>query len=287
MVTERRARFREIFKGSECIHPASVFDPVSARIAASLGYETAMLAGSVASATVLGAPDVVVLTATELADLCRRIARAADIPLIVDADHGFGNALNVMRTVEELEAAGVAALTLEDTALPEAFGAGGAPLTGIDEMVARLRAALAARKDPLLSIVGRTGAIRHEGLAGAIRRVIAYESAGVDAIFLAGARSREEITEIRRAIRLPLILGITPAGIVDREWLSSNGVCIAFRGHAPFQAAMYAVYATLSQLRDGAVTDALPGVVDGQRILEEALPMKTYDEWRRDFLGKT
>lgn len=287
MDSHRRARFREILQGRECVHPASVFDPVSGRIAASLGYEVGMLAGSVASASVLGAPDVVVLTATELADLCRRITRAADIALIVDSDHGFGNALNVMRTVEELEAAGVAALTLEDTALPEGYGSEGAPLTGIEEMVGRLRAAVAARRDPLLTIVGRTGALPKEGVAEAVRRSLAYESAGVDAIFLAGARTREEIVEIRRAISLPLILGITPAGLVDREWLSANRICIAFRGHAPFQAAMHAVHATLRALRDGAAPEELAGVAEGKRVLQEALPTETYDERRRMFLDKT
>lgn len=286
LATRRRERFRAILNGTECVYPASVFDAVSARIAESLGCELGMLAGSVASATVLGAPDIVVLTATELSDLCRRIARAADISLIVDADHGFGNALNAMRTVEELEGAGVAALTLEDTVLPEPFGAGGAPLIDSHEMVARYRAAIAARTDPLLCIIGRTGALGHEAIASVIERVMAYESAGVDAIFLAGARNREEIVEVRRAIRLPLLLGITPPGLVDGDWLAANGICVAFQGHAPFYAAMNAVHATLSRLRDGAAADDIPGVSDGKRILAEAVRTEQYRQWRRDYLGK-
>src|SRR3954470_17724652 len=114
--TDRRRRFREILKGGRCYHPASVYDPLSARIAQELGFECGMFAGSTASLTVLGAPDLILLTLTEFADQARRIGRAArGLPLLVDADHGYGNALNAMRTVEELEAAGVAAMTLEDT----------------------------------------------------------------------------------------------------------------------------------------------------------------------------
>src|SRR5208282_1091129 len=122
--TDRRQRFRAVLAGSACVHPGSVFDPISARIAEDIGFETGMFAGSIASFTVLGAPDLVVLTLTEFAEQIRRITRAGGLPLLVDADHGYGNALNVMRTVQELEAAGVAALTIEDTLLPRAYGDG-------------------------------------------------------------------------------------------------------------------------------------------------------------------
>src|SRR5262245_20544981 len=101
--TERRERVRAVLAGTECISPASVFDPLSARVAETVGYRIGMLAGSVASNTTLAAPDIIVLTATEFADQIRRITRASDLALIVDADHGYGNALNVMRTVRELE----------------------------------------------------------------------------------------------------------------------------------------------------------------------------------------
>jgi carboxyvinyl-carboxyphosphonate phosphorylmutase len=117
-LSPRRERFRAILSGKECVHPASVFDPVSARIAQDVGFEIGMFAGSIASLTVLGAPDLVVLSLAELAEQAHRICRAADLPLLVDADHGFGNAHSVKRTVEELETAGVAGLTIEDTLLP-------------------------------------------------------------------------------------------------------------------------------------------------------------------------
>ena len=99
--TERRQRLRKILSGTQCLSPASVFDALSARVAESVGYELGMLAGSVASNTTLGAPDLIVLTMSEFADQIYRIQRASNLSLLVDADHGYGNALNVMRTVEE------------------------------------------------------------------------------------------------------------------------------------------------------------------------------------------
>ena len=117
--TDRRQRFRAVLAGEQCIHPGSVFDPISARIAEELGFEVGMFAGSIASFTVLGAPDLIVLTLSEFAEQAYRINRAGKLPLLVDADHGYGNALNVMRTVQELETAGVAAMCIEDTLLPK------------------------------------------------------------------------------------------------------------------------------------------------------------------------
>ena len=131
--TERRQRFRAILAGDQCVHPGSVFDPISARIAEDVGFESGMFAGSIASFAVLGAPDLVVLTLTEFAEQIRRITRASTLPLLVDADHGYGNALNVMRTVNELEAAGVAALTIDDTKLPRGYGEAGTHLISIEE----------------------------------------------------------------------------------------------------------------------------------------------------------
>ncbi len=144
----RRARFRAILAGPGCVHPASVHDPVSARIATDLGFETALFAGSIASLAVLGAPDIVVLTLTEFAEQARRICRAGAPPLLVDADHGYGNALNAMRTAQELEAAGVAALTIEDTALPRDFGSGKTRLLSLEEGLGKVRAAPAPAPSP-------------------------------------------------------------------------------------------------------------------------------------------
>ena len=111
--SERRERFRALLAGSRCVHPGSVYDAISARIAEDLGFEVGIFSGSIGSMAVLGAPDLVVLTLTEFAAQAYRICRAGNLPLLVDADHGYGNALNVRRTVEELETAGVAMLDLD------------------------------------------------------------------------------------------------------------------------------------------------------------------------------
>src|SRR6202008_2462645 len=138
--TDRRRRFRAILKGDRCFHPASVFDPLSARIAEDLGFEVGMFAGSTASLTVLGAPDLIVLTLSEFAGQAYRINRAGNLPLMVDADYGYGNALNAKHTVEELETAGVGGLSIEDPGLPTPLGRANPRLTSIGEGVGKMKA---------------------------------------------------------------------------------------------------------------------------------------------------
>ncbi len=176
--TDRRERYRTVIAGNACVHPGSVHDAISARIAEELGFEVGMFAGSIASFTVLGAPDLIVLTLTEFAAQAYRINRAGKLPLMVDADHGYGNALNVMRTVQELETAGVAAVMIEDTLLPRAFGEKKPTVISLDEGVGKMRAALAAREDKALTIIGRTSSPSITGLADGIKRLKAYEEAG-------------------------------------------------------------------------------------------------------------
>jgi carboxyvinyl-carboxyphosphonate phosphorylmutase len=276
LLTDRRKQYRRILEGSACVHPASVFDAMSARMAESLGFEVGMFAGSIASATVLGAPDLVVLTLTEFAEQIRRIARGSDLPLMVDADHGYGNALNVMRTVEELETAGVAGLTIEDTVLPTPFGGPSEGLISVEEMLGKLRAAVAARQDPSLVIIGRTGGLRAGGIAEAEKRVRAYQDTGVDAIFLVGASRRDEVEAIHRATRLPLMLGGATPALSDRAWLASQGVRIALQGHHPFYAAAKAVYDTLKYLREGGAPAGLKDRVASEELLNVALKQEEY-----------
>src|SRR4030081_393093 len=170
---KRRESLRAILSGSACIRAGSVYDPVSLRIAEDLGFELGMFGGSVASLAVLGDPDITLITLTELAEQMRRMSRASALPVLVDADHGSGNALNVRRTVQELEAAGAAGLTIEDTLLPQAFGQAKPQLISLDEGVGKMKAALDGRGDPSLVIVGRTGAASVSGVDDAIARVTA------------------------------------------------------------------------------------------------------------------
>ncbi len=284
-LTARRERYRGILAGDKCVHPGSVFDPISARIAEDLGFEVGMFAGSIASFTVLGAPDIVVLTLTEFAQQIHRICRAGDLSLMVDADHGYGNALNVMRTVEELETAGVSALTIEDTVLPRSFGGGGTQLLSVEEGVGKMKAALAGRTDPALTIAGRTSAIQVTGLEDAIRRAKAYEQAGVDAIFMAGASTRDEVVAMASELSVPLLLGGATGELQDKEWLGANGVRVALQGHLAFSAAVKAVYDTLKALRDGVPpADLRPNLATDEQMAEFTR-RATYQQWTSDFLS--
>lgn len=281
----RRQRFREIVGGERCIHPGSVHDPISARIAHDLGFEAGMFAGSVASMTVLGAPDLIVLTLSEFADQARRIGRAADLPLMCDADHGYGNALSVMRTVEELEAAGVAGLSIEDTLLPQAFGGGEKQqLLTIEEGVGKMKAALAARTDPRLVIAGRTSAPAISGIEDTIRRAKAYAATGVDAIFLVGLKNRAELEAVAAEVKKPLILGGVPGDLSDLAYLTAQGVRIALQGHQPFAASVQAIYTTLKALREGVKPVALHGVAP-DALMKSVTRAGDYARWSKDFLG--
>ena len=266
--THRRARLRALLTGEGCVYPASVHDPISARLAQSIGFEAGMFAGSVASLAVLGAPDLILLTLTEFADQALRINRACDLPVMADADHGYGNALNVMRTVEELEAAGISGLTIEDTLLPRPFGETKVRPLSIAEGVGKMKAAVAARSDPALVILARTGAIGMTGLDDTFERIRAYQDTGVDGIFLAGVRTRAEVAAIHAATQLPLVFGTLTPEIADQSFLAAHGVRIALQGHAPFLAAIEALRATLQALRDGVQPGDLKGLPSDALVKE-------------------
>ena len=282
--TDRRRRFRALLAGTRCVHPGSVFDPISARIAEDLGFEVGMFAGSVASLAVLGAPDLIVLTLSEFAAQAYRINRAGNLALLVDADHGYGNALNAKRTVEELETAGVAALTIEDTVLPRPFGDGATRLISIEEGVGKMKAALAGRQDPHLVVVGRTSALTVNGLEDAVARARAYEAAGVDALFMLGVKTRAELEAISEAVNIPLILGSAAAEVVDLDYLGAKGVRVCLQGHQPFMAAVQATYATLKALRDGTPPARLAGLAAAD-LMKRLTRDDDYARWTREFLG--
>jgi carboxyvinyl-carboxyphosphonate phosphorylmutase len=212
------------------------------------------------------------------------MSRAASLPVLVDADHGYGNALNVRRTVEELEVAGAAGLTIEDTLLPQAYGQAKTQLISLEEGVGKMKAALDARDDPRLVIMGRTGAVSISGLDDAIARARAYEASGVDALFFTGVKTRSELEAIAAATKLPIVLGGAPEDMTDRDYLANQRVRIALQGHAPFAAATLAVYETLKALRDGQSPKNLKGLAPSEltsRVTRDE-EMKTRSA---DFLG--
>ncbi|MBA1195073.1 oxaloacetate decarboxylase [Pseudomonas entomophila] len=244
-----RTDFRALLASGTCYHTASVFDPMSARIAADLGFEVGILGGSVASLQVLAAPDFALITLSEFVEQATRIGRVAQLPVLADADHGYGNALNVMRTVVELERAGVAALTLEDTLLPAQFGRKSTDLISVEEGVGKIRAALEARVDPALSIIARTNA-GVLPLEQVIARTRAYQEAGADGICMVGVKDFDQLEVIAEHLSVPLML-VTYGNpkLIDDERLASLGVRIVVDGHAAYFAAIKATYDCLRQQR--------------------------------------
>jgi oxaloacetate decarboxylase len=281
---QRREKLRSILSGSACVRPGSVYDAISIRIAEDLGFEVGMFGGSVASLAVLGDPDIALITLTELAEQVRRMSRASALPVLVDADHGYGNALNVRRTVSELEAAGAAGLTIEDTLLPQVHGEARTQLISLEEGVGKMKAALDGRGDPSLVVIGRTGAASVTSLDDAIARARAYEATGVDALFFTGIRTKAELEAIAGATTLPIVLGGAPEAMSDLAYLRGQRVRMALQGHAPFAAATNAVYETLKALREGSPPKALKGLASAELMdrLTRAADMKVR---ANEFLG--
>lgn len=281
--TQQRQRLRQILSGTACLSPASVYDPLSARVAESVGYQLGMLAGSVASNTTLAAPDLIVLTLTEFAEQVRRIMRASDLSLLVDADHGYGNALNVMRTVEELEHAGVSGMSLEDTALPARFGQTKEDLIPLAEMVGKLKAAVAARRDPSLVIAGRTAALKLEDTPRTVERVKAYAATGVDAIFVIGVETLEQVRAVHEASRLPVIVGSAPASL-KREDLAACGARVLLQGHQPVAAAVKALREVYAHLHAGGAPAELKDRIASAKEMDQYTGAENYKRWQQDFL---
>jgi carboxyvinyl-carboxyphosphonate phosphorylmutase len=283
--TERRKQFRAVLAGSKCLSPASVFDPLSARIAEAVGYEIGMLAGSVASNSTLAAPDLIVLTLTEFADQIRRIMRASRLPLLVDADHGYGNALNVMRTVQELDHAGVSCMSIEDTLLPTPYGQpeGTDELISTAEMVGKLRAAVEARGSSDVMIAGRTAALKVEGTDGTVARAKAYAATGVDAIFVVGVESLDQVGAVHAAAKLPIIVGSAPASI-KREDFAERGARVLLQGHQPIAAAAKALREVYEHLHKGGAPAELKDKVITAQEMDKLVNGESYKRWQREFL---
>jgi oxaloacetate decarboxylase len=281
--TERRERLRSIIAGPRCIYPGSVFDPISARIAEDVGFEAMMFAGSIASFTVLGAPDVVTLTLTEFAQQALRINRAGKLPLLVDADHGYGNALSVKRTVEELETAGVAGMTIEDTLLPTPYGSKAVSLIPIAEGVGKMKAALLGRQDRRLVVIARTSALSISGLEDTIERLKAYEAVGVDMLFMTGVKTRAQLDTVASAVKLPLFLGSAGPDLYDLDYLSARNVRVCLQGHLPFLAAVNAAYETLKALRDGTPPAQIKTIASSD-LMKQVTRQADYAKWSKEFL---
>ena len=282
--TEKRTRLRAILQGDVCKFPATVWDALSARVAEAAGYECGILSGAVCAMTTLGTPDHALHTLSEFAAQVRTITRASDLSVFADADQGYGNALNVRRTVEELEHAGLAGLSIEDLVMPARFGRKAAPdLVSVEEAIGKLKAALSARRDASLLIVARTAALRMEPIARVVERVRAYAGTGVDGLFLTRLKSLDDLDAIRAVVDIPIIVGRAPE--LPRAELEARGVRFRLQGHAVLPAVaktMYEIYRHLG-------ADGDPAELAAKLATPEEMARLTrvadYQRWGEEFLN--
>ncbi|SEF63179.1 isocitrate lyase/PEP mutase family protein [Marinobacterium lutimaris] len=228
---------------------ASVHCPIAARMAVDLGFNYGMVGGSVASLSMLGTPDLMLLTSTELCDLVKRTSQSSTLKIIVDGDAGYGNALNTMRTVVELEMAGATAVTLEDTKLPISYGQTKTKLISPLEQLDKLAAALDARSSDRFGIIARTQVVAGEEIEAVADRVFQYSEAGVDGICLAGVTDPEQLEAISKASAKPkMLITYGKANTLTEENFKSCNVKLLLSGHSPFEASIVAAYKALSAL---------------------------------------
>jgi 2-methylisocitrate lyase-like PEP mutase family enzyme len=207
-------QLRKLLNGPGVIRSLGAHDVFTARLIEAAGLETVFLGGFGTSASLLGLPDVGFITLSEMADAVRRMALRVGIPVVADGDTGHGDLHNVARTVREFERAGAAGVLIEDQVTPKRCGHfAGKQVIPADEMVRKLRAALAARTDPDFVIVARTDARAVEGIEGAIARANRYGAAGADVCFIEAPQSRAELEQIPRAVRYPLLVNMLSGGV--------------------------------------------------------------------------
>ncbi|WP_159078757.1 isocitrate lyase/PEP mutase family protein [Orrella marina] len=281
---DTRRTLRQILSADECLVAASVFDAASARLARHIGAEVGVLGGSAAAQVVLGVPDIVLLTASDLVEQSRRICRTGCVHLIVDADHGYGNALNVMRTISDLQAAGVAATCLEDSRLPKEHGSGPQQaLVSMEEGCQKMRAALHARGDGPMLILGRTNAIDSTGIDDAIARLQAYESVGVDALFVPYLKQRDDLERIASAVRSTLVVAGAHASLFDPAWLAQMGVRVWMWGHQPLAVATAELLRAMQSAQNGMPASELLNE-DARRASKLATASQAYEGLTDQFL---
>jgi methylisocitrate lyase len=252
-------RIRDLVAGDTILMPG-VYDALTARIAARVGFDIVFISGYSVSAARLGEPDFGFLTQTEMADTARAVCRVSSAPVIVDADTGYGNALNVMRTVRDLQEAGAAGVFLEDQVWPKKCGhMAGKRVVETAEHVAKIRAAVDARGERDLFVVARTDAREPLGLEAAIERCLAYKEAGADALFVEAPQSIEELERVAQALPGPLVANMIERGAtpqLTRGELRELGYALIVCPLAALFAAARAVQDVLTELRERETTAA-------------------------------
>ena len=274
-------RLRTRLQEARLLIAPGVFDGLSARIAAASGFEAVYASGG-AIARSTGVPDLGLLSMTEVLARVREIVDATALPVIADADTGYGNALNVLRTVREFERLGVAALHLEDQVSPKKCGHyAGKELISADEMIGKIRAALDARRDADLVIIARTDARAVEGLDAAIRRANAYAQAGADVLFVEAPESEEELRVIARAIQAPVLVNMFQGGrtpLVTPDVLAAMGYRVMIVPSDLQRAAIRAMQDSAAAIK---TMGTAVGLGEGLAGFDERDALVDLPEWRR------
>lgn len=293
MTTVRQTLRKRLSEGPMIIAPG-IYDAYGARFVEQAGFDAVYMTGNGVSASLLGRPDVGLVDLTLFASHAHRAAACVDIPLICDADTGYGNAVNVRQTVQEFEAAGVAAIHIEDQVSPKRCGhlPGSRPVIEIKEHVGKIEAALAARRDPDFVIIARTDAAAGHGLDEAIRRGKAYRAAGADVIFVELKGSPNIVDELKRVTReidAPCLVNVEEAGNVGNltaAELGALGFRLAIYPGLARYAAGYGIREALEVLkRDGNTKQARERMLSFKEY-NEALKLSEVEEWERRFLQR-
>jgi carboxyvinyl-carboxyphosphonate phosphorylmutase len=265
--TAPRARLRDLLAGPAPLVAPGAYDALSARLVEQAGFDAVYMTGFGTTAGLLGRPDVGLLTGTEMADNARRLVAAVDVPVIADGDTGYGNAINVLRTVQTYEQAGVAAIQLEDQVTPKKCGhMAGKEIVPLAEMLGKIRAATEARRDPDFLIIARTDAVAVEGVDAAIERARAFRDAGADLLFVEAPTSEADIERVAGELAgvAPLVFnwaegGKTPPLSLDR--MTELGFSLVIYPIGTLLAATAGIRSLLETLRkDGTPQAVLPGL---------------------------
>lgn len=277
--------FRALLAKPAVTLAGNIFDPLSARIAQIAGYDLLVLSGSVGKAANLAVPDIVLSTLPDVQDHIRRITRNTDIPIMVDAEDGFGNAVNVWRCVRELEAASVSGIEIEDNVVPRQFGVPNPGLNSIATQVGKLKAAVAARADPTTVIVARsaTWGIDREH---AVERIQAYAATGAEAFMLTGVKSKADIEATHQAVpNMPItVLGPPPGVRDDARFCADNKVKIIMLGNPTYQVAVKSIFDTLKFLKDGGDVSELKAKQADAALTRQVIRIDEFEQWQRDYL---
>lgn len=287
-----RQRLRKRLTSGPLIVAPGIYDAYGARFVEQAGFEAVYLTGNGVSASLLGRPDVGLIDLTLITSHAHRVAASVDIPLICDADTGYGNAVNVRRTVEEFEAAGVSAIHLEDQVSPKRCGQlpGARPVIELSEAVGKIEAALAARRDPDFLIIARTDSAEGRGLDEAIRRAKAFRKAGADVIFVemkSGPTILEDLKRLTSEVDAPCLVNMGAGGKLDEltpDDIGRLGLRIAIYPGLARAAAGYAMREALAALKRDGNTKAVRDRMLSLAEYNEALKLPEIEEWEKRYL---